>query len=181
MDFKNGIITIDRAVTIKPQYNMDGTKGERKSVVETTKTVAGIRKIKMCKQLTETLNEWKAMRRTQKPALVKESAFVFATENGELRTYNGFRTTYRRFLAKHGLDNAELNLHRFRHTFATMMLERGVNPRVVQEMLGHEDIETTLGTYSHVLPEVHDSVADVLDDIYEDTVSGDYSPAIVMG
>ncbi len=44
------------------------------------------------------------------------------------------------------MDN--ITFHQFRHTFATMMLERGVNPRVVQEFLGHKDVSTTLGIYT---------------------------------
>jgi integrase len=35
---------------------------------------------------------------------------------------------------------------------ATLMLEANVNPRVVQEMLGHANIRQTMDTYSHVLP-----------------------------
>jgi len=90
----------------------------------------------------------------------------------------GFRTAYRRFLKRHGLDGEALNLHRFRHTFATMLLETGVNPKIVQKLMGHKDIETTLGIYSHVLAEVYDSVADTLDDIYTQTVAGTYTPDI---
>ena len=63
-------------------------------------------------------------------------------------------------------------LHSYRHTFATMLLERGVNPKVVQKLLGHRDIETTLGTYSHVLPEVFDGVAGVVGELHADMVSG---------
>ena len=42
------------------------------------------------------------------------------------------------------------SFYQFRHTFATMMLERGVNPRVVQDFLGHKDISTALGIYTDV-------------------------------
>ena len=65
---------------------------------------------------------------------------------------------------------------RFRHTFATMLLENGVNPRVVQRIMGHSDIGMTLGTYSHVVPEIFNEVADVLSGIYIDTVAGAYTP-----
>lgn len=37
-----------------------------------------------------------------------------------------------------------------RHTFATLMLEQGENPKVVQEILGHSQITHTMDTYSHV-------------------------------
>jgi integrase len=44
-----------------------------------------------------------------------------------------------------------LSLHGVRHTYATLALEAGVHPRVVQQRLGHANIAITLGTYSHVL------------------------------
>jgi site-specific recombinase XerD len=40
-------------------------------------------------------------------------------------------------------------LHRFRHTYATRLLEHGVDLRVVKELLGHEDIKSTV-TYTEV-------------------------------
>jgi integrase len=42
----------------------------------------------------------------------------------------------------------------FRHTFATLMLEQGENPKVVQEVLGHSRITHTMDTYSHVSPNI---------------------------
>jgi site-specific recombinase XerD len=39
--------------------------------------------------------------------------------------------------------------HRFRHTYATRLLEHGVDVRVVKELLGHEDIKSTV-TYTEV-------------------------------
>jgi len=41
-----------------------------------------------------------------------------------------------------------------RHTFATLMLEQGENPKVVQEVLGHSRIAHTMDTYSHVSPNI---------------------------
>jgi site-specific recombinase XerD len=45
-----------------------------------------------------------------------------------------------------------------------MMLERGVNPRVVQEYLGHKDISTTLGIYTGVTSDVMKAAADGADE-----------------
>jgi integrase len=42
--------------------------------------------------------------------------------------------------------------HALRHTAATLALEAGVNPKVVQERLGHSSITLTLDTYSHAVP-----------------------------
>jgi len=50
----------------------------------------------------------------------------------------------------------------------SMLLEQSVNPKVVQKLLGHRDIETTLGIYSHVLPEVLENVAETIDTQYKE-------------
>jgi integrase len=41
-------------------------------------------------------------------------------------------------------------LHSLRHTFATLMLEQGVHPLIVSDILGHSSIATTMDVYSHV-------------------------------
>ncbi|MEG2777634.1 MAG: site-specific integrase [Cellulosilyticaceae bacterium] len=44
--------------------------------------------------------------------------------------------------------------HSLRHTYATMLFEKGVSPKQVQTLLGHSDIATTLNIYTHVSPTV---------------------------
>jgi integrase len=53
-------------------------------------------------------------------------------------------------LAQAGLPR--MRFHDLRHTSATLLLGRGVNPKIVSEMLGHSHVSVTLGIYSHVLP-----------------------------
>ncbi len=55
-----------------------------------------------------------------------------------------------------------LTLHGLRHTWATLALERGIHPRVVQERFGHSTISITLGMYSHVGPTLHDEAAEII-------------------
>lgn len=69
------------------------------------------------------------------------------------RVYQAFQ----RALKKHDLP--VISIHGLRHTWATIALEQGVHPRVVQERLGHSNIAVTLQTYSHVLPTMHDEAA----------------------
>ncbi len=47
-------------------------------------------------------------------------------------------------------DVPEIRLHDLRHTYATVALNAGVHPRIVQERLGHANVSITLDTYSHV-------------------------------
>ena len=53
----------------------------------------------------------------------------------------------------------EIRFHDLRHTCATLLLTRNVNPKIVPEMLGHSAIAITLDTYSHVLPNMRDQAA----------------------
>ena len=130
------------------------------------KTPASVRTNFMPALVEEKLLKWREYLLQQKngEALVAPDAPLFpSTRTWKRRTYSGFRSSYRHFLERNGLPTEDMNLHRFRHTAATMMLEMGINPRVVQEELGHADIETTLGTYSHVIQDLHKDVAEKKD------------------
>jgi hypothetical protein len=53
-----------------------------------------------------------------------------------------------------------IRLHDLRHGWATLALQAGVHPKVVQERLGHANIGITLDTYSHVVPGLHEDAAE---------------------
>ncbi len=57
-----------------------------------------------------------------------------------------------------------MRFHGLRHTAATLLLGRGINPKIVGEMLGHSDVEVTLGIYSHVTPHMQQQAAKAMDD-----------------
>lgn len=49
-----------------------------------------------------------------------------------------------------------------RHSHATQLLAAGVNPKIVQERLGHSNISTTLDIYSHVTPTIQQNAIEQL-------------------
>jgi integrase len=79
---------------------------------------------------------------------------------------NAMNLTARSF--KPILERAELpniRLHDLRHTCATLLLSKGVHPKLVQELLGHVTISITLDTYSHVLPGMGDQTATAMESL----------------
>lgn len=74
------------------------------------------------------------------------------------------KRSFKRALAKAGLP--DMRFHDLRHTAATLLLSRGVHPKVVSEMLGHADIAITLRVYAHVTPTMQQAAADVMDGMF---------------
>jgi site-specific recombinase XerD len=64
------------------------------------------------------------------------------------------------------MDKQNIHFHTFRHTFATMLFETGISPRVVQLLMGHRDVETALAIYTHVATEMFDAAASKLDGLF---------------
>lgn len=95
-------------------------------------------------------------------SLYQDGRLVFASEIGTpLEPSNIDRRSFKPLLKKAGLPN--IRFHDLRHTCATVLLSQGVNPKFVQELLGHADIKLTLGTYSHFLPSMGDQAANAID------------------
>lgn len=64
-----------------------------------------------------------------------------------------------------------------RHTAATLLLLRGINIKLVSEMLGHSDIALTLRIYGHLLPHTHEQAAAVMDEIFGNPNSSGQNPS----
>ena len=91
---------------------------------------------------------------------------VFHQPDGSWLHPEAVSEAFLRRVRRHGLPR--LTLHGLRHTWATLALERGIHPRVVQERLGHSTIAITLGIYSHVSPTLHDEAAQLVADLVLD-------------
>ncbi|KAJ53625.1 phage integrase family site-specific recombinase [Clostridium tetanomorphum DSM 665] len=60
----------------------------------------------------------------------------------------------------------QIRIHDLRHSHASLLIELGFTPLLISERLGHEKVQTTLDTYSHLYPNKGDVVANKLNDLY---------------
>ena len=146
IDFETGLSNINKTLYYK---SMD----EYKFV--DPKTQASVRTIYID---ADTIRELKAWRAVQQKVL-KGCGFILS--------YSGIPTS------KHTLPRAleklaglagvhRIKIHSLRHSHASLLINMGENPLLIKERLGHEKIQTTLGTYGHLYPNTNLEVANKL-------------------
>ena len=74
---------------------------------------------------------------------------LFLSEQNKRISRSGVHALVKKHLGEAGLDATEYSAHKLRHTAATLMLQNGVDVRAVQEVLGHDHLNTT-EIYTHV-------------------------------
>ena len=86
---------------------------------------------------------------------------------GEPISPTNFSRRYFKPLLKKCNISSDFTFHGLRHTHATLLLRQGVNPKIVQERLGHSSIKVTMDTYSHVLPDMQKQTVEALRGIFQ--------------
>jgi site-specific recombinase XerD len=74
---------------------------------------------------------------------------LFLSQKGGRMSTNAIHRLVKKHLAAAGLDATQYSAHKLRHTAATLMLSQGVDVKTVQEVLGHEHLNTT-EIYTHI-------------------------------
>ncbi len=94
-----------------------------------------------------------------------ERGIVFANKYGGFLRPDTVLDTFRKLLKDASLPS--MRFHDLRHSAATILFVAGVNPKVIQELLGHSKISITLEVYSHVLPSMQQEAAGKMDEVFK--------------
>jgi len=161
VSLENKSISVKQAVNKVREFVEEGNVISKGITVGKTKTPKSVRTIIMPDAVIDALVEWNEYCNTNEI----QSKFVFPnTKDGGMRTYSGLQSSLERFKKKHDLQEENISLCAFRHTYATILLEQRENPKIVANLMGHTRVSTTLDLYSHVVDdEVYKQTARTLD------------------
>lgn len=137
------------------------------------KTDHSRRRVSMTAKLAEFMAEY----RLERERLYHEGGrtitlddLVFANHEGKPVDPGVLTHNFARIAKRAGLEN--VRFHDLRHTFASLMLLRGVPAKVISEALGHASVAFTLQTYSHILPGMHSEAMALLDEVLPAAING---------
>lgn len=155
IDLENRTLTVNHSLRLK--NSSDWTLGP-------TKTKAGMRTIALDTDTIEILKTWKARQEE-----FGEIDFVFS--------YDGrpsWKSTISRIIKRHAKIAVvkPIQAKELRHSHASFLInEYNANPLIIKDRLGHEDIKTTLSTYSHLYPNVNFEIANSISGAIKYTAS----------
>lgn len=159
IDFENCIISVRRT------SNYTSTKG---TYTDTTKTRRSQRTLKFPKHIMDMLKEYKAEQDEQALNCGDqwlETDRLFTKWNGEPMYTGQPYSWFEEFCERNGLPFH--GIHSFRHTFASLLVNQGVDIVTVSGALGHSAVSTTSNIYCHILQEaqakVSNAVSEALD------------------
>lgn len=165
IDFENGFITIDHAVVY---FAGKMNKTDKRLYISTPKTQAGIRKIPLVKEVRNALEEIKKYQYDNgifcRIEIDGYTDFIFLNRFGNILLQHDLDRALDRIIDAYNdneLHNAALDkreamllphftCHSLRHTFCARLCENETNLKVIQSIMGHIDIGTTMNIYAEV-------------------------------
>lgn len=94
-------------------------------------------------------NTLKAYLNVRRPITGRDKDALFLSTRNERISRSTVHALVKKHLGAAGLDASQYSTHKLRHTAATLMLQNGVDVKAVQEVLGHEHLNTT-EIYTHI-------------------------------
>lgn len=154
INFETKEIIINKSITYIPKFDENGNKINSKTVISETKTACSIREVPIPDILIDALDEYKTNRYFEglkhNINLISDDSLIFGNTDNTLRTYGGCKNILKRFLKSHGLEKYKIHFHGLRHTYSNILFEANKNPKVIQALLGHKSVSTTIKTYNSV-------------------------------
>ena len=181
-DDKKKVLSIRRAQTVETKFDGEGNILGRENVIGKTKTAGSVRTIPLSDLLLNALTEWKTIRTLQEKVfgvtLTAPEDYIFGTNNGKLRTYSGTKTMFERFMKQNGLGDSGITFYRLRHTFSNTLFEAKENPKVIQTLMGHARISTTMIYNTATTTKYLEEAVSVFDNRYGDAIKFTEPPTI---
>lgn len=148
IDFENKKINIMNAVSYELEFDEEGNVIKKNHFEGKTKN-GFMRRVPIEADTINLLTEWKRYReelgKSKNISMTQPNDYVFGTQDGERYTYYGLRCQFDKFLKRNGLGNSGIHLYNFRHTCCNDLFEGGTSPVVVQYVMGHYNLKTTMG------------------------------------
>lgn len=149
VDLDNAKVSVNKSVKLVGVPDKEGNK-EYKTIVQEPKTKSSIRVVPIPKVALNVLKQHKKIQlkeRVKAGELYINDNIVFANPIGGYINESNLRKIYKKLLAKAEIE--EVKFHSLRHTYATTLFTKEVSPKVVQALMGHSDVGTTLNVYVH--------------------------------
>jgi integrase len=134
------------------------------------------RKVSLTPRLALFLRRYKHQKEIERMVLGKPLTaddLVFSDIEGRPIDPGTLVKNFGRVARRAGLSG--IRFHDLRHTFASLMLAGGVNPKIVSEALGHSSVAFTLDVYSHLVPNIQRAAMKRLDEILGQAIVDDES------
>lgn len=145
LDFENRIINVDHQLLKNKEVGY---------YIETPKTKSGIRQVPMSDEACMIFQRVLKNRRKAEPIIIDGySDFVFLNQQGYPMTGANYTTTFGNLIKKYNKHHEDtlpnVTPHILRHTFCTRLANKNMNPKSLQYIMGHSNINITLNLYAH--------------------------------
>lgn len=157
IDFKNKKIYVRKNIITTYDYEDTEKKSRKVNMQTSTKTSEG-RIIPLIKSAEDILNNIKS-----KYQEINFDGFI-VNNSDKMIHVDTISNSYTNIAKSAGIENP-LGIHTLRHTFASLLIKKGVDIKIVSDILGHKDVSFTYNIYVHILEEQKAQAMNLLDDI----------------